>query len=318
MLIKALSRELQLFGATSNQHTWEEPFNFVLLADPQFGLYNNNHSWEEERKQLLECIDAATSLTPKPKFIFILGDLLHCPVPEINKNNSEIRNVRDEQARDLVSAVDGPSGDIPVLVIPGNHDIDSAPTRDSIADYEKLWGKDYFSFWVGGVKFVAANSSLFYDDTNCPELAEKHFEWIEAEFRDAREKKAKQLFLFQHHQFYYSNWEEEDERETKIEVRQMKQYNLTALFRLPMKWRKRFLPLLQKYEVSASFHGHLHSDKLSLNKNIFQFVCSACGFATNDGRPGCQLVEVQSEGFNSKFIPVSWLTNNYPFMPPRF
>lgn len=33
-------------------------------------------------------------------------------------------------------------------------------------------GKDYFSFWVGGVKFVAANSCIFYDDKDTAKEAE--------------------------------------------------------------------------------------------------------------------------------------------------
>ncbi|CDJ58742.1 hypothetical protein EMWEY_00053050, partial [Eimeria maxima] len=104
---------------------------------------------------------------------------------------------------------------------------------------------------------------------------------------------AKYIFLLQHHQFYWRHWEEPDDSTTKIEVRQMK-------------------------IVRASFHGHLHSDSDLKDEEIQQIVTSSCGFATNDGRPGWRLVQVDAESVEHKFIPVEWKTKEYPFLPPRF
>ncbi|CDJ66499.1 serine/threonine protein phosphatase, putative [Eimeria necatrix] len=171
MLVKVQSTSLTLPGA-EDQLTWSGPFTFALIADPQFGLYRNNNSWEEERQQVAECILAAASLSSKPAFIAILGDLVHAPVPALSHESLQDEVRADQQAKDLKDVIDKPSKDVPVLVLPGNHDVGNAPTAASIADYEQLWGKDHFSFWFGGVKFVAANSSVLYDDTNAKELAE--------------------------------------------------------------------------------------------------------------------------------------------------
>ncbi|OEH78227.1 serine threonine protein [Cyclospora cayetanensis] len=196
MLIKVQNRRLDL-KKLSNQQKWFGPFTFALLADPQLGLYQNNHSWGEELQQVSECIAAAVSSSPTPAFIAILGDLVHAPVPA-QAVQTDPSITEDQQARDLADAIDGPSKEVPVVRIPehstvnelqrsihkqevdnvvaaGNHDIGSTPTREAIADYESLWGKDYYSFWFGGVKFVVANSSVFYDDAETSREAEASY-----------------------------------------------------------------------------------------------------------------------------------------------
>lgn len=319
MLVKVQSRAFE-FPGLCNPEQWNGSFTFALLADPQLGLYRNNHSWEEEKQQAEECIISAISANPKPAFIMILGDLVHAPVPALcsEPDATECRRVRDEQARDLVAAVDTPSKDVPVLVMPGNHDIGASPTAEAIADYEKLWGNDYFSFWVGGVKFVVANSCVFYDDSKASKEAEEQLGWLGEEFKDAAAKEAKHIFLMQHHQFYWNSWDESDDTVGTIEVKEMKKHNATSIFRLPEKWKRRLLPLLKKYKVTASFHGHLHFDSLLADEGIPQIVSSSCGFATNEARPGWRLVRVFEHGFEHEFFPVEWRTKDYPFLQPRF
>lgn len=55
------------------------------------------------------------------------------------------------------------------ICVCGNHDIGNTPTPDSIADYKRQFGDDYFSFWTGGCKFVAINSQ-FYQVRERPDL----------------------------------------------------------------------------------------------------------------------------------------------------
>lgn len=37
---------------------------------------------------------------------------------------------------------------IPVVLVPGNHDIGQVPTPNELELYCSRWGDDYFSFWV--------------------------------------------------------------------------------------------------------------------------------------------------------------------------
>ncbi|KAL8426527.1 hypothetical protein Efla_004892 [Eimeria flavescens] len=225
----------------------------------------------------------------------------------------------DEQAADLKSVLEAPSGDIPVFVIPGNHDVGTAPTPESLADYIRLWGQDFYSFWFGGVKFVFANSSLFYDDTHAPEEAEQQIKWLEQEFREGREKGAKHIFLLQHHQLYFRAWDEPDEEAHTVEARKMRKAsaNKSSIFRLPLRWKQRLLPLLAEYKVSASFHGHLHANALHMDCGFPQIVCSACGFTPNDDKPGWRLVKVRESDFEHEYRTVACRTDEYPFLPPR-
>lgn len=40
--------------------------------------------------------------------------------------------------------------DIPLVVVSCNHDVGNVPTPETIAEFQRTWGDDYFSFWVGG------------------------------------------------------------------------------------------------------------------------------------------------------------------------
>ena len=51
---------------------------------------------------------------------------------------------------------------IPLVLQPGNHDVGQNPTRDDVQRYKKLWGDDYFSFWVGGVLYIGINSQFYH------------------------------------------------------------------------------------------------------------------------------------------------------------
>ena len=55
--------------------------------------------------------------------------------------------------------------DIPAICVCGNHDIGNTPTRESVKHYVDKFGDDYFTFWVGGVKFIVINSQ-FYEDAS--------------------------------------------------------------------------------------------------------------------------------------------------------
>lgn len=67
----------------------------------QLGLFKNNNSWSEELQQAKECMEAAAAHEPQPAFIFVLGDLVHAPVPAHNtgSNAATIRTVRVSQLR---------------------------------------------------------------------------------------------------------------------------------------------------------------------------------------------------------------------------
>ncbi|KAL3904518.1 MAG: hypothetical protein SGPRY_011257 [Prymnesium sp.] len=62
---------------------------------------------------------------------------------------------------------------IPVVLQPGNHDIGQCPTPEDVAQYRSRFGDDYFSFWVGGVFYIAINSQYYCDDSRVKNLREE-------------------------------------------------------------------------------------------------------------------------------------------------
>ena len=69
------------------------------------------------------------------------------------------------QEADFKAVYAGLHEDIPLVCVCGNHDIGNTPTHDSITNYQRSFGDDYFSFWVGGVMFLVLNSQFFEDDS---------------------------------------------------------------------------------------------------------------------------------------------------------
>lgn len=47
------------------------------------------------------------------------------------------------------------------ICVCGNHDIGNQPTKESIDEYRRDFGDDYFEFWCGGCRFVVVNSQLY-------------------------------------------------------------------------------------------------------------------------------------------------------------
>jgi hypothetical protein len=67
------------------------------------------------------------------------------------------------------------------ICVCGNHDIGNTPTTETIEQYTKEFGSDYFSFWIGGCKFISVNSQFYQDDSATVDLHAKMDEWLDAE-----------------------------------------------------------------------------------------------------------------------------------------
>lgn len=105
---------------------------------------------------------------------------------------------RKDQERDLKNVLKNTDQNIPLVFVSGNHDIGNAPTRETIDNYCKSWGDDYFSFWVGGVFFLVLNSQLYFDSSKCPELKQAQDVWLNEQLAVAEKHKCKHIIVFQH------------------------------------------------------------------------------------------------------------------------
>ena len=88
--------------------------------------------------------------------------------------------------------------DIPLVLVSGNHDVGNVPTPETIAEFQRTWGDDYFSFWVGGVLFLVLNSQFLHDASRCPGLKQEQDRWLEQQLRAAGQRACRHAVVFQH------------------------------------------------------------------------------------------------------------------------
>ncbi|XP_075371181.1 serine/threonine-protein phosphatase CPPED1 isoform X2 [Mycteria americana] len=197
VFLRARGRTLTAFRQ-DDEYQWKGPFYFIQGADPQFGLMkawavgdtnNGDDEWGEEIKLAEQAVQAINKLNPKPKFFVLCGDLIH-GMPETQW--------RKDQEQDLKNVLKNTDQDIPLVFVSGNHDIGNTPTRETIDNYCKNWGDDYFSFWVGGVFFLVLNSQLYFDSSKCPELKQAQDVWLNEQLAVAEKHKCKHIIVFQH------------------------------------------------------------------------------------------------------------------------
>lgn len=118
---------------------------------------------------------------------------------------------REEQVKDLKEALRGTDPDIPLVFVSGNHDLGNTPTPDTVEQFCRDWGDDYFSFWVGGVLCLVLNSQFFFDSSGCPELMEAHEVWLESQLQRAIQTPSHHVLVFQHIPLFLRTPDEEDD-----------------------------------------------------------------------------------------------------------
>ncbi|CBZ50112.1 putative serine/threonine protein phosphatase [Neospora caninum Liverpool] len=142
-----------------------EIVTFGIIADPQLGMLKRNVEWTEEEERLRRGLAAIRRQSPA--FIIVLGDLVQVFPEDENK-----RAIREHEIRDVRQTLQSCSGDVPVLIVAGNHDLGNAPTQENLKDFRNLWGDDYYSFDLGRCRGIVLNSCLFFNPCNAPREAE--------------------------------------------------------------------------------------------------------------------------------------------------
>lgn len=174
--------------------TWNGPFWFAQCADSQFGMIDsffnknvNNPNCDAEIDLCTRMVKKINAITPKPRFLVVCGDL-------IDANPVTLRQKQVQEFKNVFAQLDS---QVKLICVSGNHDLTDAPTPKDVEEYKKDFGDDYFSFWVGGVKFLTINSQYYVDDKNCAELRKQQDTWLANELRIDESKPRKYLIGFQ-------------------------------------------------------------------------------------------------------------------------
>ena len=143
------------------------------LADPQFGFGPTKPEESFERKysedlcRFERVIDKVNDL--KPDVALIAGDMTHVP---------------EHLVRDWPRLLG--RFKVPVVAVPGNHDVGIPLLRRHVERFRQVFGRDYAAVDVNGWRLVAGNSQYWYATDDAPELKRAYGEWLGAELEKAR------------------------------------------------------------------------------------------------------------------------------------
>ena len=137
-----------------------QPFTFVQICDPQLG----KGGYEHDLKTFEQAVVQTNAL--KPDFAVICGDL--------------VSRLNEQSVADINRIKAGFT--MPAHCVPGNHDVFWGPQDkrnnitqpQSLANYRKAFGKDYYSFEHKGHVFLCANSMLWRTEVELEEEIRKH------------------------------------------------------------------------------------------------------------------------------------------------
>jgi 3',5'-cyclic AMP phosphodiesterase CpdA len=272
------------------------PFNFIQLADPQFGMSASLSSRSDaeiadmasrglrvrraapfegfgpETAAFEEAMAEANRL--KPQFVVVCGDMV---------NDPDSSDERTEVLR-IAGQLD-PS--IPIYWVAGNHDVGAdtvVPTPASIKAYRDVWGDDYFSFQGGDASFIVLNTSTMDHPEQVPGEQESQMRFLEVELKAANRRESSQIIVFTHYPFFLESPEEDDGY-----------FTVAKEHRLPV------IELFRKYGVSAVFAGHWHRNNYAEYNGMLMVATGPVGFPLGDDPSGYRIVEVHNDGLSHEY-----------------
>ncbi|XP_032248061.1 serine/threonine-protein phosphatase CPPED1 isoform X1 [Phoca vitulina] len=287
---RARDRTLDAFPS-EKEREWKGPFYFIQGADPQFGLMkawstgdsdSGGDEWGQEIRLTEQAVEAINKLKPKPRFFVLCGDLIHA-MPGMPW--------RKEQTADLQRVLSRVDSDIPLVLVSGNHDVGNTPTPETVAEFQRTWGDDYFSFWVGGVLFLVLNSQFWYDASRCPALKQAQDQWLHQQLSIAGQRKCQHAIVFQHIPLFLHSIDEDNDY-----------FNLTKSV------RKEVAEKFIRAGVTAVFSGHYHRNAGGIYQNLDMVVSSAIGCQLGQDTHGLRVVVVTAEKIVHRYYSLDELS----------
>jgi serine/threonine-protein phosphatase CPPED1 len=233
---------------------------FVNMADPQMGMFAKNQDTLQEQANLEFVVANINRL--KPAFVVVCGDLVN-------------RTGDAEQIKEYKRIMQELDPHIPVYNVAGNHDVGNQPTEQTLTQYRKDFGPDYYTFDSGDVRGIVLNSNLIRSAESTPQESAAQEKWMIAELERARSDGGKQVLIFQHIPYFLERADEPD------------QY-----FNIPSVTRRRYLELFHRYDVKYVFAGHYHRNALAHDQDLEMITTGAVGVPMGNSQSGFRIVRL--------------------------
>ncbi len=252
-------------GIGTAQKNNSKPWFFIQITDPQFGMYENNKGFGKETQLYEEAVKGVNRL--KPDFVVITGDLV----------NDRLDTMQIKEFKRITTNI---NPDIPVYLVPGNHDIGNVPDSSSIAAFIHTYGYDRFSFIHKNSLFIGLNSGII--KSNNTDAEQKQYHWLENSL--SINKKSSHIILFGHYSFFINSYDEPD-----------------GYFNIEKDKRMKYLELFATKKVNAVFSGHYHKNAVSKFGDIDVVTTSAVGMPHGDAPSGFMVVKVYPDRIEHQF-----------------
>lgn len=250
----------------------DRPFFFLQFTDTQFGMYTGDKSFVQETSNLEFAIAEANRL--KPAFVIITGDLVNKPGDAAQI--AEYRRIAAKLDRSIT-----------LYQLPGNHDVGNVPTPETLGAYRRVFGKDYFSFRVGGFAGVVLNTNLIHSPENVGEDAAKQLAWLKTELVALKQSRATRIVVFQHHPWFMHKAAEPD-----------------GYFNIPLARRGEYLEILKSAGVEHVFAGHAHRNAVGHEGKIEMVTSGPVGMPLGETSSGIRVVVVGPSGLRHSYHPL--------------
>ena len=254
------------------------PFFFLQMSDPQFGMFTSDRDFAQETVNFEMAIATANRL--KPAFVIVTGDL-------VNKagDAAQIREYR------RIASQLNPA--ITLHQVAGNHDVENAPTPESLAAYEQIFGPDRYVFSHPGLTGIVLNSSVIHTPDKAPDRYAAQDRWLREELARARSAGAARIVVFQHHPWFLVTAGEAD------------QY-----FNIPLVRRTPLLALFREFGVTHLVSGHYHRNAVATDGELTMITTGPIGKPQGQGtQSGLRVFVVNASGLSHRFYALGELPN---------
>jgi 3',5'-cyclic AMP phosphodiesterase CpdA len=245
-------------------------YSFVQLSDPQLGMFTADRDFAQETANFGFAI--ANINRWKPAFVVITGDL-------INKTGDPAQLKEYARLRATIAK------DIPVYEMPGNHDVENAPTPATVAAYRAAHGPDHYAFTYQNLVGIVLDSTLIHTPDKAAAEAASQRAWLDAELARARRSGASHIVIFQHHPWFLENADEPD------------QY-----FNIPLVRRT---PLLREFldsGVTMLVSGHYHRSAVARDGSIEAVTTGPVGMPLGGARSGLRIFLVNGAELTHRYF----------------